>query len=383
MGAANLSYWEKANFYTADIIIVGSGIVGLNAAITIKKQSPNISVIILERGFLPSGASTKNAGFACFGSISELIEQEKICGTDGLYELISKRWKGLQKLRALIGDDRLDLQINGGFELFKIQEPLLTEECVSKIGHFNQLVKDITNEKNVFDIANHKLNTFGFKGIDCLIENKLEAQLDPAKMIKTLVEIASSLGITILNNCTVNHFESVDSQENRIIISTSQGNFKAKKLLFCTNAFASQLMPQLELKPGRGQVIITKSIEDLKLKGTFHYDKGYYYFRNVGNRVLLGGGRNLDFFTETTHRFGETPLVQNALLLLLKEVILPETDFEIEQKWSGIMAFGPELSPIIEEVSPNVFCAVRCNGMGIAIGSQTGEEAGKMVLRSL
>jgi len=383
MEASNLSYWEKANFYTADIIIVGSGIVGLNAAITIKKQSPNIGVIILERGFLPSGASTKNAGFACFGSISELIEQEKICGTDGLYELISKRWKGLQKLRALVGDDRLDLQINGGFELFKIQEPSLTEECVSKIGHFNQLVKDITNEKNVFDIANHQLNTFGFEGIDCLIENKLEAQLDPAKMIKALVEIASSLGITILNNCTVNHFESIESEENHITISTSQGNFKAKKLLFCTNAFANQLIPQLELKPGRGQVIITKPIENLKIKGTFHYDKGYYYFRNVGNRVLLGGGRNLDFFTETTHRFGETPLVQNALLLLLKEVILPKTDFEIEQKWSGIMAFGPELSPIIEEVSPNVFCAVRCNGMGIAIGSQTGEEAGEMVLRSL
>lgn len=85
--APHLSYWEKVNFYRPDIIIVGSGIVGLTAAIAIKKQQPNISVTILERGFLPSGASTKNAGFACFGSISELIEQEKICGTDGYIQL--------------------------------------------------------------------------------------------------------------------------------------------------------------------------------------------------------------------------------------------------------------------------------------------------------
>lgn len=219
-----------------------------------------------------------------------------------------------------------------------------------------------------------------FDGIDCLIENKLEAQLDPGKMIKTLVEIASSLGVTILNNCTVNQFE---QEESSILVATSQGDFKTKKLLFCTNAFANQLLPHLELKPGRGQVLITKPIDNLKLKGTFHYDKGYYYFRNVGNRILLGGGRNLDFFTEETHQFGETPLVQNTLLRLLKEVILPDIAFEIEQKWSGIMAFGPELSPIIEEVHPNVFCAVRCNGMGIAIGSHTGEEAGEMVLRSL
>ncbi|WAC41788.1 NAD(P)/FAD-dependent oxidoreductase [Pedobacter sp. SL55] len=379
MQATNLSYWEKANFYRSDVLIVGSGIVGLNAAIIIKKQQPNLSVSILERGFLPSGASTKNAGFACFGSLSELVEQEKICGTNALHQLIGKRWKGLQKLRSMVGDTKLDLQINGGFELFKPQDFTLSEKCVSKISHFNELIKDITSNDSVFNTAHQQINSFGFDGIDCLIENKLEAQLDPGKMIKALVEIASSLGVVILSNCTVNQFE---QEENRILVATSQGNFKTKKLLFCTNAFANQLIPDLQLKPGRGQVLITKPIENLKLKGTFHYDKGYYYFRNVGNRVLLGGGRNLDFFTEETHQFGETPLVQNTLLRLLKEVILPYTAFEIEQKWSGIMAFGPELSPIIEEVKPNVFCAVRCNGMGIAIGSQTGEEAGEMVLRS-
>jgi len=380
MMSPQISYWEKVNFYSTDVIIVGSGIVGLNAAIAIKQQQPNISVTVLERGFLPSGASTKNAGFACFGSISELIEQEKICGTENLHTLVKKRWLGLQKLRSLIGDTKLALQINGGFELFKKEDESLTEECVSKIGHYNHLIKDITHEIAVFETANEKLGSFGFGNINGLISNKLEGQLDPGKMIKALVEIAASLGISILNSCEVTAFE---EDENGQVIFTSQGNFIAKKLLFCTNAFANQLFPQLSLKPGRGQVMITKPVENLKWKGTFHYDKGYYYFRNVGNRVLFGGGRNLDFFTEETHQFGETPLVQNTLLRLLKEVILPETTFEIEQKWSGIMAFGPSLSPIIEEIKPNVFCGVRCNGMGIAIGSQTGQEAADLVLNSL
>ncbi|RZL69667.1 MAG: FAD-binding oxidoreductase [Pedobacter sp.] len=375
----NISYWERTSFFKYDVIIVGSGIVGLNAAISIKKKQTNINVTILERGFLPSGASTKNAGFACFGSISELIEQEKTCGTDGLHQLISKRWKGLQKLRSTVGDAKLDLQINGGFELFRPNEPSQKAECVSKIGHFNDLLEDITGSKNVFSNSNGKLNDFGFSDVDSLIENSLEAQLDPGKMIKALVEIAAALGVTILNNCVVNRFE---EEKNEVTIFSSQGTFKAKKLLFCTNAFANQLLPQLALKPGRGQVLITRPITNLKLKGTFHYDKGYYYFRNIGNRVLLGGGRNLDFFTEETHQFGETPLVQNTLIRLLKEVILPNTYFEIEQKWSGIMAFGNDLAPIIEEVATNIFCAVRCNGMGIAMGSQTGEEAGEMVLNS-
>jgi hypothetical protein len=49
-------------------------------------------------------------------------------------------------------------------------------------------------------------------------------------------------------------------------------------------------------------------------------DQGYYYFRN-GDRILLGGGRNLDFDVEITE-FAQTEIVQNKLEELLKEVIL-------------------------------------------------------------
>lgn len=380
MMANHLSYWEKKNFFSADILIIGSGIVGLNAAIAIKEKQPKANVIVLERGFLPAGASTKNAGFACFGSLSELIEQEKICGTDGLHELISKRWKGLLKLRSLLGDSQIDFENLGGYELFKAGESDLSNECVLKISHFNTLIADIVSEKTVFTLSNSQINDFGFKGITALIKNKLEAQIDPGKMMKALMAKAAALGIQILNNCRVTAIR--DGSEN-VSVESTMGAFTAKRVLLTTNAFIDELLPGLDVVPGRGQVIVTSPIKNLKIKGTFHYDKGYYYFRNIDGRVLLGGGRNLDFKTEETTDFGETTLVQDALIHLLKEVILPDTSFEITHKWSGIMAFGTQLKPIIEEVKPNVFCAVRCNGMGIAIGSQTGQEAGEMVLRSL
>jgi len=376
----NLSYWEKKNFFNADVIIIGSGIVGVNAAISLKTASPRTSVLILERGFLPSGASTKNAGFACFGSISELIEQEKLTGTDGLHQLITKRWKGLLKLRSLLGDENIAYQNNGGYELFRPEQHLLTEECLAKMGHFNSLIEDIVGQKDVYHIAGHKINTFGFNHIEMLIENKLEAQIDPGKMMKMLLAKAAASGVQILNNCKV---QEILADEKEVSLRTDQGIFTSKKVLLTTNAFVNELLPDLPVVPGRGQVIVTKPIQNLKIKGTFHYDKGYYYFRNIDDRILLGGGRNLDFEAEETTAFGDTVLVQNALYNLLKEVVLPETVFEIEHKWSGIMAFGPQFSPIIEEVKPNVFCAVRCNGMGIAMGSHTGEEAAHKILQVL
>jgi glycine/D-amino acid oxidase-like deaminating enzyme len=376
----NLSYWEKKHFFKADVIIVGAGIVGLNAAIAIKEKNQKIDVIVLERGFLPSGASTKNAGFACFGSISELIEQEKLSGTDGLYRLIERRWKGLLKLRNLLGDDNFNYQNYGGYETFGVNQKDLAMECVSKMSHFNSLIEDIVNKKDTYGLSNAKIKEFGFNGVEELIECSLEAQIDPAKMMKALFSKAGSLGVQVLNNCKVEKFSNA---ENQIVLETNQGNFHCNKLLLTTNAFISELLPNLPVVPGRGQVVVTNPIKNIKVKGTFHYDKGYYYFRNIDDRILLGGGRNLDFKTEETTEFGKTELVQKALIKLLKEVIIPDEDFKIEHQWSGIMAFGPQLAPIIEEVKPNVFCAVRCNGIGIAIGSQTGQEAGEMILNSL
>ncbi|RZK75406.1 MAG: FAD-binding oxidoreductase [Pedobacter sp.] len=377
---AAISYWEKLHFFNFDVLIIGSGIVGLSAAIELKEKEPSLNIAVLERGLIPSGASTKNAGFACFGSISELIEQENSCGTDGLHRLIESRWKGLLKLRKLLGDEAITYLNYGGYELFRPAEKAISSLCVSKIGHFNELIKDIVNQSDTFKTAQDKIAEFGFNEVDTLIVNGLEAQIDSGKMMRAMLKKAGAAGVLIFNNCKVNSFEQTGSG---YIVHTEAGNFTCRKLLVCTNAFVKDLLPDLDIVPGRGQVLITRPIPDLKIKGTFHYDKGYYYFRNIDNRVLLGGGRNLDFLTEQTTEFGSTELVQHALHTLLTDVILPGIDFEIEQSWSGIMAFGSAITPIVKELENGVFCAVRCNGMGIAIGNQTGCDVAELILTKL
>ncbi|MDQ0636745.1 glycine/D-amino acid oxidase-like deaminating enzyme [Pedobacter sp. W3I1] len=373
------SYWEKESFFTYDIIIIGSGIVGLNTAIQLKKTAPTLKIALLERGFLPAGASTKNAGFACFGSISELMEQEECAGLDDLAVLIEKRWKGLLKLRSLLGDKTIDYQCLGGYELFKNDAFVLADTCVSKIEHFNRLINDVVGA-NAFGLANKKISSFGFEGIRTLIENQYEAQIDSGKMMFALIQYAQKLGVSIFNNCTV---DGIQPEISGSRLLTKNGNFFCKQLAITTNAFIKDLLPDIDISPGRGQGLITKPIKDLKIAGTFHYDKGFYYFRNINNRVLLGGGRNIDFKAEETTEFGQTEPVQLALEDLLKKVILPKVNYEIDYRWSGIMAFGKTLEPLIEEVKPNIFCATRCNGMGIAIGAQTGEDVAEMLLKRL
>jgi glycine/D-amino acid oxidase-like deaminating enzyme len=164
-------------------------------------------------------------------------------------------------------------------------------------------------------------------------------------------------------------------ENDAVILHLENGEcIRTGRLLVCTNGFTSKILPHLEVVPARNQVLITEPIDNLPFKGCFHYEKGYYYFRNVGNRVLFGGGRHLDKETEQTDERGFTEIVQEAQWKLLTEVILPNRKIQIASRWSGTLGIGPQKKPIIEKISPLVGVAVRMGGMGVAIGTLVGEE---------
>jgi glycine/D-amino acid oxidase-like deaminating enzyme len=367
----NLSYWEQKEWFSeVDFTIVGSGIVGLNCALHLKEKYPKAKVLVLEKGMLPQGASSKNAGFACFGSLSELIDDLKSHSEQEVFELVKKRWDGLQLLRKNLGDKNIDFQANKGFELYK--DASLYEECFSQMSRINQLIQPIFKEK----VFSESTNIFGFQNTQPnYIVNQFEGQIDTGKMVAQLLQVVQNNNVKILNNISVKSFEETGS---KVVVKTNQLSFKTNKLFIATNGFAKQLLNE-EVQPARAQVLITKPIKNLHIKGTFHLDKGYYYFRNIDNRILFGGGRNLDFKGEETAEFGQTETIQNALKTILEETILPNTSFEIEHSWSGIMGVGNQKKAIVKPISNHVYCGVRLGGMGVAIGSLVGKELAELL----
>ncbi|MGB5820205.1 MAG: FAD-dependent oxidoreductase [Saonia sp.] len=369
----NLSYWEYKTWLShIDFTIVGSGIVGLNCAIQLKKRFPKANIIILEKGVLPQGASTKNAGFACFGSISEIVSDLKAHSEQEVLDLVQKRWDGIQLLRKNLGDAQIDYQNYGGHEVFLDSRNDLYQDCLGRIDTVNEMLEPVF-QQNAFQL--HP-NTYNFKQIQHnYITNTLEGQIDTGKMMKALLHLAFKNGITVLNAV---HVEDFTANTDHILVKTSQFEFKTNKLLIATNGFAPDLINE-DIRPARAQVLITKPIKNLHIKGTFHLDEGYYYFRNLDDRVLFGGGRNLDFKGEETTRLGETPLIQNTLETILKDVVLPRTPFEVDLRWSGIMGMGHQKRPIIKQVSNHIYCGIRLGGMGIAIGSLVGKELAELI----
>ncbi|WP_408025661.1 NAD(P)/FAD-dependent oxidoreductase [Tenacibaculum sediminilitoris] len=367
----SFSYWELKEWFTnIDFTIVGSGIVGLNCALQLREKYPKAKILVLEKGMLPQGASTKNAGFACFGSLSELIDDLQTHTEEEVFNLVKKRWQGLQLLRTTLGDKNIDFQQNKGYELFLTTE--FYELCLDKKNAINKLLEPLFSS-DVFTVDDNK---FHFKSIhQNYITNLFEGQIDTGKMAAKLLEKVLSSGIKIINNIQVKEFS---ENNEHVAIQTNQITFKTKKLFMATNGFANQLLNE-KVQPARAQVLITKPIRNLHIKGTFHLDKGYYYFRNIDDRILFGGGRNLDFKGEETTNFGETALIQNKLEEILKTTILPNSEIEIDHCWSGIMGVGNRKKAILKQLSNNVFCGVRLGGMGVAIGSLVGKELAELI----
>ena len=199
-----LSYWEKTQLLNYDLIVLGGGITGMFCALEYRKLNPKASVAILERGLFSNGASTKNAGFACFGSLTELMDDSKNMDNQSLCNIVQMRIDGLALLRETLGDKNIDLKWNGGYELFFDKTP----DALNQIDHFNELLKPIFKKK-VFYLNNSKIEQFGFAAdrVKHIIENPFEGQIDTGMMMRALRSIVNQKDISFFSNVTLTDFD--------------------------------------------------------------------------------------------------------------------------------------------------------------------------------
>ena len=368
----HISLWEKESFYApSDIVIAGSGFAGLWSAYYLKKKDPALRITIVDRGIIPTGASTRNAGFACFGSVSELIKDTAMMGEERMLWLVEMRYKGLSKIRKVFRKKDIDYINCGGYEIVPSVKEDRYNELEWQIKWLNKIISPVIGEKKTFRFADNKIKEFELAEIGHIIANDHEGCLHPGKLCRMLLQIVEGMGVNVLSGVEIDRYE--ENNDGITIFTNKNVALKADQLLICTNGFARQLLPQLDIKPARGQVLVTAPIPSLKLKGTFHYDEGFYYFRNVGKRLLIGGARNIAIEDETTTEMGISDTIQHTLEKFVSKHLLPGKNFEITDRWSGIMGMGSEKMPIIKKLSPRIFCAVKMSGMGVALAPVAAE----------
>ena len=367
-----LSYWEKTTLRHFDLVVVGGGIVGHFTALFYAQKNPGHRVAILERGLFPSGASTKNAGFACFGSIAELEHDVASIGEEATAALVMKRYNGLKLLRETLGDEAIDYREVGGYEM--CFEPPKQE----RVDFFNDLLEAHLGSRP-YSVQPSEGYGFSTK-VTHLIKNALEGTVDTGKMMAALQQRVAQAGVLTFTQSSVEELEEI--KEGKVIkVQTPDGPvaFFARQVALCTNAFSRKFLVDEELEPGRGLVLVSEPHPAFHWEGSFHYHDGYNYFRTIDGRLLLGGGRHLDKSGETTLESGVNYTIEKALKEDIASLIAPGVAVEIDYMWSGVMAFGSSKRPVIRRIDDHMVAGIRLGGMGVAIGARVGQDLAVLI----
>lgn len=357
------SFWEHKGWLEGnDIIVIGAGFVGLSAAIECAEKFPKARVLVLERSPINGGGSTKNAGFACFGSLTELVDDIEQLGVDGCVDLVRRRYSGLQWLRSKYGDEALGYEASGSHEIL-VSMLCLSAEHISKV---NEALREVFDGEDAFEMVDE---VPGVKGYEAAIRSPFEGLIDTSKAYRAVLERARGLGVEILNGVSV---EAIRGQTLRL---EGGAKVEAKQILVANNALAAELVDGLDVAPQPNRVLVTEVLEGLEFQGTLHYDRGYVYLRRIdteeGPRMLVGGGRQWGD--------GKSHEVREKLLEFLRTHIAGCENVGVDYEWLGYLGVGSDREPICRTIQDGVHAGVKMGGMGVAMGGQLGQKLSKLV----
>lgn len=367
------SYWENDIWYNPyDVLIIGGGLVGLQTAQFLSAERQNLRIAVVDRQFPPLGASTRNAGFACVGSLGELADDVEAIGLEATIELVCRRIEGLRLLRATFDDQTLQYQGIANLEIFRTSEEQVLAKAEQLLPQVNSALRQKLNlETDPYSLQGEGIIGSSMKYV-ASITNNLEGQLHPGKMMQALYKLCIARGV----NC---FSESVKEVKSDGVVLASGRSINAKRIVVATNGFTKRLL-DTDIQPALNQVIVSAPVKGLVWEPPIHLEQGYGYLRRIGNRVLVGGFRNHFKKSSETDQFQlDTALgahLRDVLVSVLPIDARPRIDFE----WSGVLGLGTTRTPKVQQLESGVVIAAGLGGMGVALGSLLGKEAAQMIL---
>ncbi|MDA0913004.1 MAG: FAD-dependent oxidoreductase [Bacteroidetes bacterium] len=362
------SYWESNEWLEGiDLCIIGGGIVGLSSALFARELHPDWKITVIDEDPIGHGGSSKNAGFTCFGSYSELKEDRKLLGNQAALELVQSRINGLRLLLSTFEHEDIGYNASGSFEFFPSgsREPLPNAR---EIQEMNQWIHQATGFPDTFQLVDAEpIPEYRSHPGEQALFSKLEGTLDTGKLNRRFREKVQQNRIDLINGCRIDTLEKFGNDWRiKIISSKAEKWTHIPHVIVATNAFGKELIPHVDVIPIPNLVLVTEPITSWVFNHAVHIDAGYVYIRNIGNRMLIGGGRHWNLDQSQT---------RNQLIKWLHEMFPRTQEVQIEYEWTGILGIGNERSTIVESFGKNGIAALRMGGMGIAIGMNVAKQA--------
>ena len=355
----------------ADIVIVGCGFTGLSAALTLARAGKQ--VVILEKGLIGEGASTRNGGITSGNIRLSSGQLKRRFGAEKAQQFSDEAVLARADLARFIADEKIQCD----FQPVGRVVGLTGQFSVDRIKRDSAAFQARYDIEPVF-VEKHDMAEYTDSSLyDGGILRPDIGGIHPAKLLHEMKRLALEAGVTLFSETSVLEINRAHSD---FLVLTNRGQVKAQHVISATNAYTDKAQPWLRrrLVPVISEMIATEKIgrnrvQSLMPKLTMFGESkqlGYYYRPSPdGERILLGGRRAHDDRDRARRH------LQGALATIFPAL----DDVSVDAHWQGFVAFPFDQLPklVVRDgiIYPTGFC-----GSGTVWARWLGQKAALMIL---
>jgi glycine/D-amino acid oxidase-like deaminating enzyme len=357
----------------ADVLVVGSGLTGLTAALRLARGGKSVAVI--DSGEIASGASSVNGGMVSpdiKAGIKLIFDQH---GPELGREMWQATVRSVDIVSDLAGTEGIDARImRGGMAALGIGPDAQArfEQSVSWYREHVGVDWEVLGPGRIGEVI-------GAGPFTTAIFEPEGFGIQPARFVFGIADRAAAAGARLVPGCEAISFE----REGRAFrVATSSGPVRAGEVVLATNGYTTA-RPSSELSrrivPVGSYIIVTEPVEELATElfpgGAMTYTKKRllnYMRRTPDGRVLIGGRRNL----HTGLDLEESAAALRSQLVAYFPLL---TDVPLTHVWGGKLAVPFDLVPHMGQVD-GAWYALGYAGHGVGLSTLMGHELGGMLL---
>jgi glycine/D-amino acid oxidase-like deaminating enzyme len=387
---------------SADVVVVGAGLTGASAAYHLAHEGGSgLRVVVLDQGDPAGEASGRNGGNF------ELFPENSVGVYEGLARervaFLRRRYPGLPAevvqaeserqaslvlgvslrnrdlLKSIILREHIDCDFapRGWLHLAsnEVEEQGLCEEVMLAAQHGQRI--EIWSRRKIRE-------EFGFENAYLGRFIPGDGTFHPFKYACGLLRCALRAGVELYTRVRACEVAWMGPDEHHVV--TARGTITARRVIVATNAFTSQLFPELRaIRAYQSQVQVTEYAADRTRGRVVTCEDGPAFFNQPREGahdgqapLLMGGGADRPMGRPSSRR---RSLRVHAQLLALRDRFFPELRGRPpSSEWIGPMAFTPDQLPAIGFLRPGVVVAAGYNGYGGSYTTAAGLAAARMAL---
>jgi glycine/D-amino acid oxidase-like deaminating enzyme len=358
---------------SVDLLVVGSGYTGLSAAIEVARAGR--SVLVLDRGPIGAGCSTRNGGQVSPSIKPELGKLTALHGADLAKRIRDEGYAALAFAESVVRDNGIDCDWSQSGRYVAAHSPRQYEglerwaEARTRAGEPEVTLVPQSEQLGELGSARY------FGGA----VTHTYASVQPARLHAGLLNLAQSLGVTVLGGHEVT---GITREGAGFEVNVAGQTVAARQVLIATNGYSGPLSPWLQRRviPIGSYMLATDPLPadvaaQLIPKGRMVVDtrKIVIYFRLSpdGRRLIFGGRAALA---------ENDPMRSLPRLYQMMLDVFPQLDgTSVSHAWNGFVAYTFDELPHTGEHDGLHYAMGYC-GSGVSLSLYYGMKAGQKIL---